>query len=110
VIERARRRLDKKARRGFRGWPIATIALLRSCHLSTHRTRSPAGIMHRRYLKAPRNIGFSATVSARALKVAGTSFRGFFHQVGIRPQRIGTISRPTISRSLMRDVTTSMNV
>jgi hypothetical protein len=35
-------------------------------------------MMHRRYLKAPRNIGFSATVSARALNVAGTSFRDFF--------------------------------
>jgi hypothetical protein len=27
VIERARRRLDKKARKGFRGWPVATVAL-----------------------------------------------------------------------------------
>ena len=27
VIERARKRLDKKARRGFRGWPLATVAL-----------------------------------------------------------------------------------
>jgi hypothetical protein len=61
-------------------------------------------------LKAPRNIGFSATVSARALNVAGTSFRDFFHQVGIKPQRIGTISRPTISRFFVREVTTSMNV
>jgi len=35
-----------------------------------------------------------ATVSARALKVAKRiSFRGFFHQPGIRPQRIGTSAR-----------------
>jgi hypothetical protein len=27
VIERARKRLDKKARKGFHGWPIATVAL-----------------------------------------------------------------------------------
>jgi hypothetical protein len=27
VIERARKRLDKKARKGFRGWPLATVAL-----------------------------------------------------------------------------------
>jgi hypothetical protein len=41
-----------------------------------------------------RYLGFSATVSARALKVAKRiSFRGFFHQPGIRPQRIGTSER-----------------
>ena len=27
MLERARKRLDKKAKRGFRGWPIATVAL-----------------------------------------------------------------------------------
>jgi len=27
VIERARKRLDRKAKRGFRGWPVATVAL-----------------------------------------------------------------------------------
>jgi hypothetical protein len=27
VMEQARKRLDKKARKGFRGWPIATVAL-----------------------------------------------------------------------------------
>jgi hypothetical protein len=27
VIERARKRLDKKAKKGFRGWPVATVAL-----------------------------------------------------------------------------------
>jgi len=27
VIERARKRLDKKARKAFRGWPVATVAL-----------------------------------------------------------------------------------
>src|ERR1700722_5758437 len=66
-------------------------------------------MMQRRYFKAPRNIGFAARVSARALNVAGTSLRDFFHQPGIRPQRIGTISRPTISQFLMREVTTSIN-
>src|SRR5450830_678056 len=48
----------------------------------------------RHRLNESRNIGFSATVSARALKVAKRiSFRGFFHQPGIRPQRIGTSER-----------------
>jgi hypothetical protein len=51
-------------------------------------------MMQRRSLKASRNIGFSATDSARALKVAGISFAAFFHQPGISPQRIGTSSRP----------------
>src|SRR5262249_62116630 len=37
-------------------------------------------------------MGFTANVSARALKVAGTSFAVFFHHEGIRPQRIGTKS------------------
>jgi hypothetical protein len=27
VIQRARKRLEKKAKRGFRGWPLATVAL-----------------------------------------------------------------------------------
>ena len=27
MIERARKRLDKKAKKGFRGWPLATVAL-----------------------------------------------------------------------------------
>ncbi len=40
-----------------------------------------------------RNIGLSATVSARALKLAGNCFRGFFHHHGTRAQRIETNSR-----------------
>jgi hypothetical protein len=35
-------------------------------------------------------MGFSATVSARALNVAGTSFARFFHHHGMRFHRIGT--------------------
>jgi hypothetical protein len=35
---------------------------------------------HRVRLKAPRNVGFSCTVSARALKVAGVSLAAFLHQ------------------------------
>ncbi len=27
MIERARKRLSKRAKRGFRGWPLATVAL-----------------------------------------------------------------------------------
>jgi hypothetical protein len=27
MIERARKRLTKRAKRGFRGWPLATVAL-----------------------------------------------------------------------------------
>ena len=50
--------------------------------------------MQRERLKAERNIGFSATVSARALKVEGTSLAVFFHHPGMRPQRIGTSSGP----------------
>ena len=45
-------------------------------------------------LKAARNIGFVATVSARALKVDGASLAVFFHHDGIRPQRIVGRSRP----------------
>ena len=55
-------------------------------------------MMQRRFLNASRNVGFSATVSARALKVAGTSFSGFFHHTGTRPQRIETNSRPASAR------------
>ena len=50
--------------------------------------------MQRVRLKAERNTGFCATVSARALNVEGTSLAVFFHQPGIRPQRIGTRSGP----------------
>ncbi len=57
-------------------------------------------MMQRLRLKASRNIGFSATVSARALKVAGTSFKGFFHQTGTNPHRMESISRPpSVSRT-----------
>lgn len=42
-------------------------------------------MMQRRFLKASRNIGFSATVSTRALKVADSSLNGFFHNTGARP-------------------------
>ena len=51
-------------------------------------------MMQRRALNAARNIGFSVTVSARALKVDGSSLSDFFHQEGTRPQRIGTSSLP----------------
>ena len=51
----------------------------------------------RRRRKASRNIGFSATLSARALKVAGSSFRLFFHQAGTRPQRSGTSLAPAVA-------------
>jgi hypothetical protein len=50
-------------------------------------------MMHRRDLKAARNIGFVATVSARALNVAGASLSGFFHHPGMSPQRIGMSAR-----------------
>jgi hypothetical protein len=35
---------------------------------------------HRWRLNASRNMGVLATVSNLALKVAGTCFRGFFHE------------------------------
>ena len=38
--------------------------------------------MQRRDFKAGRNIGLSATVSALALNVAGSSLSGFFHHSG----------------------------
>ena len=50
--------------------------------------------MQRVRLKAERNIGFSATVSARALNVDGISLAVVFHQPGMRPHRIGTSSGP----------------
>jgi hypothetical protein len=43
---------------------------------------------HRRRLKASRYLGFEATVSERALKVAGSCLRGFDHQYGTKPQRM----------------------
>ena len=50
--------------------------------------------MQRVRLNAARKNGFSATVSARALKVASfNSLSGFFHHDGTRPQRIGMSSR-----------------
>src|ERR1700693_6138799 len=48
----------------------------------------------RRRLNESRNIGLSAIVSLRALNVATfISFRGFFHQPGTNPHRIGTSVR-----------------
>ena len=61
--------------------------------------------MQRVRLKAVRNIGFWAIVSARALNVERTSLAVFFHQPGMRPQRIGTSSRPVSD-----DLTTSTAV
>ena len=45
-------------------------------------------------LKASRNIGLSATLSARALKLAGSCFKAFFHHHGMSPQRIDASSTP----------------
>jgi hypothetical protein len=53
-----------------------------------------AGMTLRRDLNAERKIGFSTTVSARALNVEGSSLSGFFHHDGTSPQRIGTSSLP----------------
>jgi hypothetical protein len=52
-------------------------------------------MMHLERSKAERNIDFSATVSLRALNVAGTSLRDFFHQPGTSPygQKIETAAR-----------------
>jgi hypothetical protein len=56
--------------------------------------------MQWRDLNADRNIGFSATVSARALNVDGSSLSGFFPHDGTRPQLIGTSSRqPSVRRT-----------
>src|ERR1700675_4319285 len=55
---------------------------------AVHSKKPDAGMMQRRRLKESRNIGFSATVSARALKVAGTSFRLFFQKYGTRPNTV----------------------
>jgi len=61
--------------------------------------------MQRRSLNAVRNIGLSATDSARALNVAGTSLSDFFHQAGTKPQRIDTSPRaPRLSRRLTSTV------
>jgi hypothetical protein len=54
--------------------------------------RAPGLSARRRRLNASRNMGFSATLSARALKFAGNCFRGFFHHHGTSPQRIDTSS------------------
>ncbi len=61
------------------------------------------GIRHRDRLNAERNIGFSATVSTRALNVAGVSLAFFFHHDGTSPQRIGTSSR-FASRSITASI------
>src|SRR3954470_4269388 len=57
-----------------------------------HSKKPLAGIMHRRRLKAERNDGFSATVSALALLSIG-AFLGSFTQAGNSPQRIRDICR-----------------
>jgi hypothetical protein len=49
-------------------------------------------MIHRWRLNASRNMGLLATVSALALKLAGSCFRGFFHHHGTSPQRIETSS------------------
>jgi hypothetical protein len=53
-------------------------------------------MMHRLPLNADRNIGFSATLSTRALKVEGTSLAVFFHHDGIGPQRLGASAGPSM--------------
>ena len=45
-----------------------------------------AGITQRRALDADRNIGFSATVSARALNVYGSSLSGFSTRAAQAPE------------------------
>ena len=50
-----------------------------------HSKKPHAGMMQRRSLKASRNIGLSATDSARALKVAGTSLGAFSTRPGPGP-------------------------
>src|SRR5712671_3980961 len=72
---------------------------------------------HRWRLNASRNIGLSATLSARALKLAGICFSGFFHHHGMRPQRIETIScapsavvLTTLHRVGWRDVVAGLKI
>ena len=55
------------------------------------------GMRQRDRLNASRNIGFSATVSARALKLAGASFAFFFHHDGTSPHRIDITRLPSRS-------------
>src|SRR6185312_17147330 len=50
-------------------------------------------IRQRRFLNVSENIGFVATVSLWALKVAGVSLAVLFHQDGISPHRIGSVNR-----------------
>jgi hypothetical protein len=54
-----------------------------------HQFEVAPAMMQRLRLNADRNIGFSATLSPRALKVEA-SLAVFFHYDGIRPQRIDT--------------------
>jgi hypothetical protein len=49
-----------------------------------------------------RNIGLSATVSARALKLAGICFSGFFHHHGTSPQRMETSSLAPLAPIALR--------
>lgn len=57
--------------------------------------------MQRRDLKAERNIGLVATVSARALKVAGRRLV-WSHHDGINPQRMGAAVRALPSARIVR--------
>src|SRR5258707_7750069 len=57
-------------------------------------------MMHRWRLNASRNMGLSATLSARVLKLAGNCFRGFFHHHGTSPQRIDTSSLVPLAAGL----------
>ncbi len=54
--------------------------------------------MQRVRLKAERNIGFCATVSARALNVEGTSFAVIFHQPGMEGVRCISATTVRITR------------
>ena len=54
--------------------------------------------MHRWHLNASRNMGLLATLSARALKVAGNCFTGFFHH------------EPLIARDALQDFSTVMGL
>src|SRR5271170_4433989 len=76
---RSRSQSPAKARIGEPSAAVNRCGCLPSAS-SVHSKNPLAGMMQRRRLKESRNIGFSAMVSARALNVAGTSFRLFFQK------------------------------
>jgi hypothetical protein len=94
----------------------APLAAGETCFPEQHRTKlhstNPLERLNKEVkaaCRAVRNVGLLEADSARALKVADTSFAVLLHQPGMRPQRIGTSSRPLFIEADQR-ITSTVSV